>query len=132
MSLHAVNSPRASKPRLGTSLPYSHAIVSGGFAFLTGQVGLPPNSDTIVPGGVREETRVTFENVNAILEECGCELAGVVRCEVYLTDLADFEGFNEVWTEVFGEHKPARAVMQIAKLGMGARIEIIVTARCRE
>ncbi|KAJ3020656.1 hypothetical protein HKX48_000450 [Thoreauomyces humboldtii] len=127
--LTLVNSPNASRPQLGAGLPYSHAVLASGLAFLTGQIGLPADASTVVAGGIRAETLATLANIKAILTECGSSLDRVVRCEVFLIDLqGDFDGFNEAWKEVFGDHKPARAVMEIRKLGMGARIEIVCTA----
>lgn len=101
--------------------PYSPAIVAEGrFAFVAGQG--PLRDGAYVPGTIEEETRLTLENMRAVLDAAGSGFEHVVRCGVWLTDLADFAGMNSVYETFFPDPKPARATVQ-AGLVLG-RVEI--------
>ena len=101
--------------------PYSPAIIAEGkFAFVSGQG--PLRDGVYVEGTIEEETRLTLDNLMAVLEASGCTAEDVVRCGVWLTDLADFAEMNRVYAEVFPDPKPARATVR-AELVVG-RIEI--------
>jgi len=105
----------------GPAYPYSHAVVAEGrFAFLAGQG--PFRDGRVVPGTIEEETRLTLENLMAVLAACGSGPAHVVRCGCWLVDLDDFAGFNAVYREFFPEAPPARATVR-ADLVAG-RVEI--------
>jgi len=106
--------------------PYSQAIeVSGGrMAFLSGQIGMEPDTGAIVDGGIEAETRQALTNLDAILIGAGMSRMDVVKTTIYLEDLADFAVVNAIYAEFFGVHRPARATVQAAALPKGARVEI--------
>jgi 2-iminobutanoate/2-iminopropanoate deaminase len=103
--------------------PYSQAIRAGGFVFVSGQLGLKPD-DQSIGGGIVEQTEQIFRNLRAILEEAGSGLDSLVKTTVFLIDLDDFGAMNEVYANHVGSSPPARATVQVAALPSGARIEI--------
>ena len=105
--------------------PYSPAVRCGDFIYVSGQVPVDPQSNKPVVGDIRQETRQVLSNITLVLEACGATRAHVVKCQVYLTDVKDFAAMNEVYTEFFGEAKPARTTVAVAALPLpGAKIEI--------
>lgn len=107
--------------------PLSKAVKANGFLFLTGHVAGP--QDQVDPNDIRSQTRGTLENLKRTLGECGASLEDVVRATVYLTDMADFEGMNEVYREYFPEDPPARSTIGVKELGAPVyRIEIDLVA----
>ncbi len=104
--------------------PYSQAVKAGGFLFLSGQIGLDPETGAMVQGGIQEETRQCLKNIAAVLAAAGVGLDAVVRCRVYLADIAEYVPFNLVYGEAFGEAPPARAAFEVAALPKSARVEI--------
>jgi 2-iminobutanoate/2-iminopropanoate deaminase len=104
--------------------PYSQGIAAGGFLFTAGQVGFDPATGELVDEGIAEQTARVLENLRAILGSAGLELASVVKTTVFLVDMADFALMNEVYAEVFGDHRPARSTVAVAALPRGARVEI--------
>ena len=120
--------PAGAPPALG---PYSHAVVSGGFLFCSGQVPIDPaRPGAPFPNDIREQTRVVLENVRRLLETRSLDFGAVVKTTVFLTDLADFPAMNEVYAGFFPAPHPARSTVQVAALPKGAAIEIEVIARC--
>ena len=109
------------------ALPFSQVVEANGFVFLAGQVGAPPGGD-VVAGGVRAETRQVLENVGSLLRAVGLDYRAVVRCTVYLVDMADFAGMNEVFREFFPTEPPVRATVEVTALAGDFRVEIDVTA----
>jgi 2-iminobutanoate/2-iminopropanoate deaminase len=103
--------------------PYSQAIAAGGFVFVSGQLGLKP-SDTAISGAIEEQTEQVFANLKAILEEAGSGLDRIVKTTVFLQHLDDFQSMNTVYAKHVGEHPPARATVEVAKLPSGALVEI--------
>lgn len=103
--------------------PYSQAVVTDGFAFVSGQIGLQPNGQ-MVEGGIREQTHQVLENIKALLAASGSSLRHVVKTTVYLRDMNEFAVMNEVYSEYFNDHPPARATMEVARLPRDARVEI--------
>jgi len=104
--------------------PYSQAVVSNGFAFVSGQVPLHPATGKIVEGDITAQTERVLENLKAVLEACGSSLAHVVKTTVYLKDMGEFAGMNEVFARYFPENPPARATIEAARLPRDVRIEI--------
>jgi 2-iminobutanoate/2-iminopropanoate deaminase len=104
--------------------PYSHAVVAGGFVFLSGQVGLDPGTMKLRGTSVREQAGQALENIASILGEMGLTLRDVVKTTVFLRDMADFDGMNEVYAQRFSDHKPARTTVAIRALPVDALIEI--------
>lgn len=104
--------------------PYVQAVKSGGFVFCSGQVALKPDG-SFVDGDVKEQAKQVMENLRAVLEACGSSFAKAAKCTIYLVDINDFAGVNEVYGSYFiGENKPARATVAVAALPKGAKVEI--------
>ena len=106
--------------------PYSPVIVSGRQVYTAGQVAFDP-SGVVVPGGIAEQTRQVLANLQLCLGAAGCTLSDVVKVNVFLADLADFDAFNEVYREAFEEPYPARTTVQ-AGLPGPLRVEIEAVA----
>lgn len=122
---HAVTTDKAPKP-MG---PYSQAIVDGDLVYLAGMGPVSPETGKTELGDIRAQTTLTFRNVKAVLEAAGSSLDRVVRCTVYLQDIADFAAMNEVYARTFDLPYPARTTIQAAALPGGIAVEIECTAR---
>jgi 2-iminobutanoate/2-iminopropanoate deaminase len=109
-------------------LPFSQVIEANGFVFLAGQIGDAPGSHGPVPGGIEAETAAMLDNVGRLLRAVGLDYADVVKCTVYINDIADFAAMNAVYRTYFPTDPPVRATVQVGALAFGARIEIEVTA----
>lgn len=105
-----------------TGAPLSHAVVVDGLVHCSGQVALTPGGSLVIDG-VHAMTRQVLANLGAVLAAAGSGLDRVVRTTVYLTDLADYEEMNAAYAEVL-VHRPARTCVQVARLPLGARVEI--------
>ncbi len=103
--------------------PYSQAIRNGELVFVSGQLGLKPG-DTAISGSIQDQTEQIFQNLKAILEEAGSGLDRIVKTTVFLTDLGNFQGMNEVYARHVGEDRPARSTVEISALPSGALVEI--------
>jgi 2-iminobutanoate/2-iminopropanoate deaminase len=110
--------------RQSLNLPYSDAVRIGNLLFLSGTIGQAPGTRTLVPGGVTAETRQALENIKANLAAHGSSMDRVVKCSVFLADIAEFEAMNGVYREYFPANKPARTTVGVAGLPIGARVEI--------
>jgi 2-iminobutanoate/2-iminopropanoate deaminase len=108
--------------------PYSQAIKSGPFLFVSGQVPIDPATGNLVDGDIAAETRRVFRNIEEILNAAGSSFDAVARTTVYLTDMNDFAAMNEVYGTFFSSPAPARATVQVARLPKGAHVEIDVIA----
>ncbi|HZO09303.1 MAG TPA: Rid family detoxifying hydrolase [Myxococcota bacterium] len=109
--------------------PYSQAVIASGgpngWVFCSGQVALEPGkAGALVGADVGAQTRRALQNLSAVLEEAGSSLSRVVKTTVYLTDMANFTAMNQVYAELFGTHRPARATVAVAGLPRGALVEI--------
>ena len=104
--------------------PYSQAIKANGFVFVAGQVGIKPDDPTPVSDTIREQTEQTLTNLRAILEAAGSGMDKLVKTTVFLTNLDDFQGMNEVYARHVGDQPPARSTFQVAKLPPGLLVEI--------
>ena len=104
--------------------PYSQAISAGGLVFVSGQLSLRPDHAEIVGDSITEQTEQVFANLRAILEAAGSGLDRLVKTTVYLTDLGDFGGMNEVYARHVGDAPPARATIEVSALPSGAKVEI--------
>ena len=120
MEKHSV-SPENGPAAIG---PYSVGVVAGGFVFTAGQIGLEPASGVIVAGGVEAETRQVLLNLKVILESANSSLDDVVKTNVFLKDMADFNKMNSVYAEFFTKSFPARSAVQVAALPRNAQVEI--------
>jgi 2-iminobutanoate/2-iminopropanoate deaminase len=104
--------------------PYSQAILSGGLVFVSGQLSLRPDHAEIVGETIQEQTEQVFANLRAILEAAGSGLDKLVKTTVYLVDLDEFQGMNDVYARHVGDEPPARATVEISALPSGAKVEI--------
>lgn len=122
MSKEVVRTEAAPAPFQGA--PYSQAIVAGGFVFVSGQVALAPGATELTGGTIQEQTEQIFVNLSAILEAAGSGLDRLVKTTVFLQDLGDFAGMNEVYAKHVGDRPPARSTFEVAALPAGALVEI--------
>ena len=105
-------------------LPFSEAVRAGDLLFLSGQLGNQPGSLGLVEGGVEAETRQTIENIKAVLERNQLSLDRVVKCTLFLADIAEWPKVNAVYKTYFGENPPARSALAASGLALDARVEI--------
>lgn len=103
--------------------PYSQAIQSGNYLFVSGQIPLTPEGE-MVEGGIEAQAHQVFRNVQAILEAAGTSLDRVVKVTLFLTDLSYFATVNAIYEQYLGHVKPARSTVQVAALPKGALIEM--------
>ena len=108
--------------------PYSQAIEAGAMVFASGQLPIDPATGAFPEGGIKEQTRQSILNAQAILEEAGCSLANVVKTTVLLSDIADFGAMNDVYASFFSEPFPARSAFAVKDLPKGALVEIEMIA----
>lgn len=125
MALHTVET-KAAPAAIG---PYSQAVTAGDLLFVSGQLGMDPQSGEMVGAGLVEQARQALTNLTAILQAGRCTLDHVAAVDVFLTDMAKFAQFNTVYGEFFKAHKPARAVVEVSALPKGACVEIKCVAR---
>ncbi len=111
--------------------PYSQAVATDSLVFTAGQIPLDPATGTLVTGDIQAQTRRVLRNLQAILEAAGTDLSNVVKTTVYLKDLDDFGGLNQVYAEYFPQSPPARSVAQVTALPLGARVMIEMVATLR-
>jgi 2-iminobutanoate/2-iminopropanoate deaminase len=104
--------------------PYSQAVISNGFAFLSGQIPLDPATGQLIDGDIAAQTERVLENLKSVLEAAGCSLASVVKTTVYLKDMGEFARMNEVYGRYFTGNPPARATVEAARLPRDVRVEI--------
>lgn len=104
--------------------PYSQAVAWNGIVYLSGQIPLDPATGQLVDGGITEQTVRVLENLKAVLEAAGSDLAHVLKTTVYLQDLGEFGAMNEVYGKYFAQDPPARATVEAARLPRDVRVEI--------
>ena len=119
--IHTENAPAA----IG---PYSQAVKAGNLLFVSGQVPFVPETMEIVEGDVKAQTAQSLKNLQAILKEAGADFSNVVKTTVFIKDMNEFAQINEVYGEFFGENKPARACVEVARLPKDVKVEIEVIA----
>lgn len=107
------------------SLPYSPMRWAGDWAYVSGQLGV---RDGELVEGFEAQARQVLENLHVLVYRNSVRLDQVVKVTVFLADMADYERFNEIYAEFFGDHKPARTVVGVSELPLGARIELEATA----
>jgi 2-iminobutanoate/2-iminopropanoate deaminase len=120
MSTKAVFTPNAP----GAIGPYSQAIVANGFVFVSGQIPVVPETGNIISDDVREQTRQSLTNLRAILQAANSDFAHVAKTTVFLKDMNDFSAMNEVYAHMFGDVRPARAAVEVARLPKDVKVEI--------
>ena len=112
--------------------PYSVAIRSGGLIFVSGTLGMDPETGELVPGGIEAQTRKVLENLSNILKAGGSSLDRVVKTTVFLADMSEFPNMNAVYAEFFVHEPPARSTVEVAALPKSAAVEIEAIATLRE
>ena len=122
MSKDVVRTEAAPAPFQGA--PYSQAIKANGFVFVSGQLSLRPGDKELSAGDIGSQTEQVIANLRAILEAAGTSLDNLVKTTVFLQNLDDFAGMNEVYSKHVGERPPARSTVEVAKLPSGALVEI--------
>ena len=105
-------------------VPLSQAVKVGEWVFASGQLGIDPKTGRLANGGIKAETRQVCENLKAVLEAAGSSLGKVAKVTIYMADLGELMGMNEVFGEYFRKDPPARTTFQAAGLIAGARVEI--------
>ena len=118
-----INSNNAPKP-IG---PYSQAIKNGNMIFISGQIAIDPKNNDIINGNIIDETEMVLNNLTNILEECNCTLDNVVKCSIFLSNMALFKSVNQVYGKYFKEPYPARETIE-AKLPRNVNVEISAIA----
>ena len=108
--------------------PYSQAIEANGFVYASGQLPIDPATGAFPEGGIKEQTRQSILNAQAILRSAGLELTNVVKTTVLLSDIADFGAMNKVYAGFFSEPYPARSAFAVKALPKGALVEIEMVA----
>src|SRR5215510_8478525 len=120
MSTTAITSPELA-PAVG---PFSQAVDAGGFIYFSGQVGQDPATGKLVAGGIAAEADRVFQNLAAVLEAAGKRFDDVVRAGVYLVNISDYAALNGIYAKHFTQPFPARTVIGVAALPLGACVEI--------
>ncbi|MFB0519953.1 MAG: RidA family protein [Desulfatiglandales bacterium] len=115
-----LNSPAIEK----FNLPFSEAVRVNNMLYLSGQVGNLPGQMKLVEGGIEEETRQTLENIKSTLQRYGADMDDVVKCTVFLADIAEWPRMNKVYKTYFNSPFPARSAVAGSGLALGARVEI--------
>lgn len=104
--------------------PYSQAIKHGNMIFVSGQVPFDPITMEIIDGGASEQTSRSMQSLKEILAEAGATLNDVVKTTVFIKDMNDFADINKIYASYFGEHKPARSCVEVARLPRDVKVEI--------
>ena len=104
--------------------PYSQAIKNGNMVFVSGQVPFDPQTMEVIEGGAKEQAARSLESLKEILAEAGATFADVVKTTVFIKDMNDFADINEVYASYFGENKPARSCVEVARLPRDVKVEI--------
>jgi len=125
MATKQIIKPKNSPPALG---PYNHAVRVGDLLFCAGQIPIDPKDGNLVAGDIKVSTDRVLQNIKAILDDQGLTFANVVKSTVFMANLADFAGMNEVYAKYFTADFPARSTIQVAALPKGASVEIEVIA----
>ena len=111
--------------------PYSQAAASGPWIFCSGQVPIDPKLGKLIDGDIQEQTHQVMKNLQKVLEAADAQFSNVIKSTIYLQDMENFSKVNEVYASYFTPPYPARATVEVAKLPLGADVEIEVIA-CRK
>jgi 2-iminobutanoate/2-iminopropanoate deaminase len=104
--------------------PYSQALKAGGFVWCSGQIPINPATNSIEATTIEDQTRQAISNLRNVLEAAGTSLANVVKTTVFIKDMNDFAALNGVYAEMFGDTKPARSCVEVARLPKDVKVEI--------
>jgi 2-iminobutanoate/2-iminopropanoate deaminase len=112
--------------------PYSQAVIANGMVYCSGQVAIDPATGALLSGDVQLQTRQVLNNLSAVLKAAGADFSTVVKTTVFLKSMDDFSAMNEVYAEIFGDNRPARAAVEVSRLPKDVDVEIdaiaVVTA----
>jgi 2-iminobutanoate/2-iminopropanoate deaminase len=125
MATKTIIKPAKSPAAVG---PYNHAVRVGDLLFCAGQIPIDPQDGSLIPGDIKAQTERVLQNVKAILDDQNLTFSNVVKSTVFLTNLADFSGMNEIYSKFFTADFPARSTIQVAALPKGANVEIEIVA----
>lgn len=114
----------ATKSAPGAVGPYSQGVKAGNMIFVSGQLPIVPETGKLLKGDIQEQAKRSLENIKAILEAGGASLEDVVKVNVSVVNIEQFSLINEVYSEYFSNHKPARALVEVSRLPLGGEIEI--------
>lgn len=104
--------------------PYSQGIKAANLIFTSGQLPMDSKTGEMIDGDIKEMTVQCLKNVEAIIKEAGAEVKDIIKVNIYVTNIEDFSNINEVYADFFGDHKPARSLVEVSKLPKGGLIEI--------
>jgi len=104
--------------------PYSHAVTAGNLLFTSGQIPVNPETSSLVEDEITAQTEQVIKNLESILKSQDLSLNNVIKTTVFLKDMKEFAGFNSVYEEKFGTHKPARSTIEVSSLPLDSRVEI--------
>ena len=107
--------------------PYAQAVKAGNMLFTSGQIPLLPSGE-LLTGSIQEQTHQVFKNLQAVLTEAGATFNDVVKATVFIADMNQFGEINEIYAQYFGDHKPARSTVQVARLPKDVGVEIDLIA----
>jgi 2-iminobutanoate/2-iminopropanoate deaminase len=125
MSKKIIIKPSKSPAAVG---PYNHAVRVGDLLFCAGQIPIDPATGNLIPGDIKAQTERVLQNVKVILDDQNLAFGNVVKSTVFMTNLGDFAGMNEIYSKYFTNDFPARSTIQVAALPKGASVEIEVIA----
>lgn len=109
--------------------PYSQAVKVNGVVYTSGQIPLTADGE-LTAVSIEEQTHQVLRNLEAVLKEAGSSLQQVIKTTVFIQDMNEFAALNAVYEEYFGEHKPARSTVEVARLPKDVRVEIEAAALC--
>ena len=109
--------------------PYSQAVAVDGWVYCSGQIPLDPSTGELLEGDIAAQTDLVLKNLAAVLEAAGGSLSNIVKTTVFLSDMGNFVGMNEVYARHFGDHRPARAAVAVRTLPKNVDVEIDAVAR---
>ncbi len=134
IEIESETSPRLQKKIINTDdAPaavgvYSQAVEVGNTLYLSGQIGLIPESRELAGDDLDSQTHQTLKNIRAVLKAAGYEMSDVVKAQVFLDDMNDYSAFNDIYVQYFPKNPPARAVVEVSRIPLDAKVEIMVTA----
>lgn len=108
--------------------PYHQAVIVGNLVFCSGQIPIDPQTGLLVTGGIEEQTKRVFQNIQLVLSDAGTDLSHLIKTTVFLQDMNDFAQMNQVYQQYIPDQFPARSTIQVARLPKDALIEIEVIA----
>jgi 2-iminobutanoate/2-iminopropanoate deaminase len=104
--------------------PYSQGIQVGQFIFLSGQIPLNPETNSVVEGDIKDQTAQVMQNIKGLLEDIGLSLQNVVKTTIFVRDIETFDQVNTVYSRFLGEHRPARSTVEVSNLPKNVLVEI--------